>query len=412
MSDDTPLIRINSNSNIRKYSEDESEYYLDQDDDLSHYGLFTKFIAYVLCIILGLGTLYFFTIFLPDTFIPESTDLVGIQKISNINVYLNPISQERVSELQMGVKNVGSPEQYDEYENENEQDYQSITDSKLKPVERIILIGDIHGHYTQFRKLLSSINYKKETDHLIVLGDFITKGPDSSKVLDYLIANDIDCILGNHEYYVLQNYALFHNLDQPFFVIPQENNDISLAESYEFKIKDNFNSDPEYILARKLQPEHVKYINHCSVIKHLGDVPVVKSKSTSFAPGIAVHAGIRWDLELNEQDPEDNLEMRSYLGPYFNETTSDPSEEDAISWSKIFNMKQKERASNGDNTLVVYYGHDAHRGLNIKRYAKGIDSGCDAGKQLTAMVIWKESHISKKGKENILFKEKSFQVQC
>ncbi|KAK6460888.1 Metallo-dependent phosphatase-like protein [Scheffersomyces coipomensis] len=400
MSSKDPLLS-KKHRNKRKYSTDDVETgevgsYEDEDD--GEYGTLFKIIPYLSTFLIGMGTLYFFTVFLPEYFIPESTDLVGIPHISELDVILKPITSTRALDLKSG-KNV------DLDENENDDDDDGDDDTPSKAVERLILIGDIHGHYTQFRKLLSTINYNKKNDHLIVLGDFITKGSDSFKVLEYLIANEIDCILGNHEYYVLQNYATFHRLEEPHFT----------GNRTQFSIKEDFNSDADYLLAKKLEPHHVQYINQCSVIKKLGDVPVHKPKNNGSpysAPGIAVHAGIRWDLPLDEQDPIDNLEMRSLLGPYFNETTPDPEEEDAISWSKIYNLKQKEKDDNDEPTMVVYYGHDARRGLNLKQYTKGLDSGCDKGDQLSAILIWKEIHTSKKGKKHILFKEEAVSVNC
>ncbi|ABN67935.1 Serine/threonine protein phosphatase 2A, partial [Scheffersomyces stipitis CBS 6054] len=344
----------------------------------------------------GLFALYFFTLYLPSYFIPEATDLVAIKKVSQLDVALTPLAGG--TSVALGdYTTLGFDSEYSEQS------------SKKRNVNRIIMVGDVHAHYTQFRKLLNKVKYNKKNDHLLLLGDFITKGPDSRKILDYLIANDVDCILGNHEYYALQNYATFHGLDQPSF---EFNGTIEkfLGDGSSFLVKDGFNDDPEFLIAKKLEPEHVQYINNCSIIKKLGTMPLQKSKGG--ANGVAVHAGIRWDLDLQDQDPIDNLEMRSLIGPYFNETTSDPDVEDSVSWSKIFNMKQKEKSAHDKDLTVVYYGHDARRGLNLKQYTKGLDSGCDRGDKLTAMVVWAELSRSKKGSHQIVYKEEPVQIHC
>ena len=36
---------------------------------------------------------------------------------------------------------------------------------------------------------------------------------------------------------------------------------------------------------------------------------------------------------------------------------------------------------------TVIYGHDAKSGLQLKRYAKGLDTGCVRGGRLTALII-------------------------
>ncbi|EMG47562.1 hypothetical protein SBY92_004734 [Candida maltosa Xu316] len=344
MSESTPL-----NKRPVKYSEDESQPYDDYiTDDEFTISTNTKIVIGTIVAFLTLVTLYIFTIFLPSYFIPEGITLTTIQNISELKSPLLPSN----------------------------------------PHSRMILIGDIHGHYIEFRNLLSKVKYNSKKDTLVVLGDFITKGPDSFKMLEFLIDNDVECILGNHEYYVLQNYAMFHRLDQPEFAIPP-------IHDHPISIDDSYNDDPEFLLAKKLQPRHVRYINSCSVIKKLGRVP-------GGMEGIAVHAGVRPDLTLSEQDPIDNLEMRSLIGPFYNESTSDPTIPGAKSWSKVYNWKNGEAPAN----YTVYYGHDAGRGLKLKEFTKGLDSRCDRGGKLSAMVI----STDKKKKDKLV--EEIVQVHC
>lgn len=316
----------------------------------------TKVTLYTIVGLLGLATLWVFTIVLPSYYIPEAVPLKPIKHISQLNTTF-------------------------------------VAGEEQKHIKRIIMIGDIHGHYHEFKQLLKKVRYNKREDELLVLGDFVTKGPDSFRVLDYLIEHKIECIVGNHEYYVLQYYALFHALDQPRFLLNDGQHVSHIGTD------GVFNDDPEYLFAKKLQPHHVEYINQCSVIKELGIAPVGKD----VAPGVAVHAGIRPDLKLSQQNPIDNLEMRSLIGPHFNETTSDPDAPFAKSWSKVYNSKHGEAPAN----YVVYYGHDAGRGLKLKKYTKGLDSGCDKGGKLTAAVI---SSGENKGK--LKLEEEIVQIDC
>lgn len=409
---------LNSGDRNRyKATDDEEEqiYYEEEEWTMSQT---TKHVLIGSGVAVSLAILYLFCFVLPRMFIPELTKLVGITKVQKLGVSLVPVLPETV-EL-WGTETWGEKvkeieiEDNDEGEEDQESGLGASEEEKLeisggidisgKAKERIILIGDIHGQYTELRKLLRKVKYDKRKDHILVLGDFIAKGPDSFKVLDFLIKNDVDCILGNHEYYALQNYAQFHGLESPFFVSgsqKQKNPDLSSS---------GFNEDPEYLLAKKLQPHHVQYINQCGVIKQLGAVPLHSLKNNGkkgHAQGLAVHAGLRWDLtvDLEEQDPNDCLEMRSYLEPFYNETTSEPRDPGAVSWSKIWNVKSK----NGTipRNYVVYYGHDAHRGLNLKKWTKGLDNGCVRGDYLAAMVMWQE-----KTKKGVLYKEQAVRVKC
>ena len=52
---------------------------------------------------------------------------------------------------------------------------------------RLIAIGDIHGCYDLLRELLEyQIKFDPATDELIFIGDYIDRGPDSKKVVEYV----------------------------------------------------------------------------------------------------------------------------------------------------------------------------------------------------------------------------------
>ena len=72
---------------------------------------------------------------------------------------------------------------------------------------RTILIGDIHGCYDEFISLLGVTKFNKKKDRLVILGDFIDKGPKSFDVLKYLselkdeMNDNLIVLEGNHEYH-------------------------------------------------------------------------------------------------------------------------------------------------------------------------------------------------------------------
>ena len=66
------------------------------------------------------------------------------------------------------------------------------------------VIGDIHGCFNQFMHLLKKIDYKKNKDKIILVGDLVNRGPDSLSVLNYCMADTtITSVLGNHDLYLL-----------------------------------------------------------------------------------------------------------------------------------------------------------------------------------------------------------------
>ena len=51
-------------------------------------------------------------------------------------------------------------------------------------MKRTLVISDIHGELELFEELTAEVNYDSTQDQLILLGDYIDRGPDSKKVLE------------------------------------------------------------------------------------------------------------------------------------------------------------------------------------------------------------------------------------
>ena len=68
------------------------------------------------------------------------------------------------------------------------------------------VIGDVHGNYEELMDLLDKINPNLRQDKLIYLGDYIDRGPQSYKVIRFLIdlqnkygKEHVVLLRGNHE---------------------------------------------------------------------------------------------------------------------------------------------------------------------------------------------------------------------
>ncbi|GAE29568.1 metallophosphoesterase family protein [Halalkalibacter hemicellulosilyticus] len=67
---------------------------------------------------------------------------------------------------------------------------------------RLFVMSDIHGHKTMLHRLLQIANYDPVQDTLVLLGDYVHKGPESLETLHYirqLKNNGAIVIRGNHE---------------------------------------------------------------------------------------------------------------------------------------------------------------------------------------------------------------------
>lgn len=82
-------------------------------------------------------------------------------------------------------------------------------------IDRVVAVGDVHGDYEQFVKVLESAglidgygNWTGGKTHLVQTGDILDRGPDSRAVMDLLIkleqqaaqaGGGVHCLIGNHE---------------------------------------------------------------------------------------------------------------------------------------------------------------------------------------------------------------------
>jgi serine/threonine protein phosphatase 1 len=77
-------------------------------------------------------------------------------------------------------------------------------------MERIFIIGDIHGCHKTFRKLIYEEISIKESDRIYCLGDYIDRGSNSRGVVDFILELRKDnyqvyTLRGNHEQMLLDS---------------------------------------------------------------------------------------------------------------------------------------------------------------------------------------------------------------
>ena len=71
-----------------------------------------------------------------------------------------------------------------------------------KSTGRLLVMGDIHGHYDKMQMVLKNAKYDSKKDQLILLGDYVDRGPNSSEVVEAvknLVKDGAVALYGNHE---------------------------------------------------------------------------------------------------------------------------------------------------------------------------------------------------------------------
>lgn len=380
------------NSNNGVYEDDGYSLY---SEDYLKQNLWKLKLLYTLAALVTIPLVWYMLFYLPNS-IPEAIGMpLDIAKVGSIPVYLHPIEPKLKKlklqewyEQRLTEENVGEIKDINEYKFS---DIEGLIDSssieEKVALRRLILVGDVHGSYRELAKLMKKMKINHRKDYVILLGDFISKGPDSSAVLNWAVSNRVGCVLGNHEVYILNRYAQFHSMRKPEFVSN------STSAENDFTSKEFYDLDDEMKIAKSLRPELVEYLINCPLISELGPVAHLSSDGATYkdkvgVEGIAVHAGLLWNIEdLQDQDPETVVSIRSLLLPDFTIPTDDPHIPGAENWQKHWNKHQKRSIG---SRRKVFYGHNARKGLDIRQYSTGLDTGCVTGGELSAVEIWAE----------------------
>lgn len=155
---------------------------------------------------------------------------------------------------------------------------------------RQIVIGDVHGHYDTLLKVLEKIS-PNPNDQVYFLGDLIDRGPRSAQVVEFVIRNGYECLLGNHEQMLLEVLGTSQPCPQAF-------------QSWASQIgRETVKSYGEGI-----PKQHLDWLKSLPLYKDLGKFWLV-------------HAGINPSLPLEQQTAEQfcwiREELHTVRQPYF-----------------------------------------------------------------------------------------------
>ncbi|GEK34667.1 metallophosphoesterase [Kurthia sibirica] len=168
---------------------------------------------------------------------------------------------------------------------------------------RTLLISDIHGELEMFEELLERVNYQPDEDELVLLGDYIDRGPSPSGVLDKIIdlkKAGAQVLMGNHEQIMLDVFEKENKYDWDFWL--HTAGGVETMASYGFSAQQLEQAgDLNHF---SLQPFFTdKIIEHLEFIRHL-DTIIEKEHY------IFVHAGVDPTLPLAKNTTKDFLWIR------------------------------------------------------------------------------------------------------
>lgn len=81
----------------------------------------------------------------------------------------------------------------------------------------VYAIGDLQGCYDDFKRLLDKLHFNPENDKIWLVGDLVSRGPQSLETLRYLVSlgDSIISVLGNHDLHMLAVDAGFKTTKDP-----------------------------------------------------------------------------------------------------------------------------------------------------------------------------------------------------
>ncbi len=156
----------------------------------------------------------------------------------------------------------------------------------------IYAIGDIHGENGMLTVMLTELRSRvKKKDHVVFLGDYIDRGPNSKDVINQVIAfkkehENTVCLRGNHEQMFLDAQAMFQRYksnDTDEWSLWWLNGGFAMAKSYDASKATVFVAVPD---------EHIHFMQHTEMECSIGSYRFV-------------HAGFLPDGEIFNDAPHD-----------------------------------------------------------------------------------------------------------
>ena len=212
---------------------------------------------------------------------------------------------------------------------------------------RLIAIGDIHGCHEEFAQLLALLELTPD-DRLILLGDLVNRGPNSSRVLEIAREHHAIALLGNHELRLLKY---------------RRTRDLKYAKEHDLETFDQLNPEDWTYLEKMLLTYEEPELNVVCV--HGGFLPG--------QPWLRQPAEVITRIQVIDRDGEPRKRADA---------------PDAPSWADLWS-----------GPPFVIYGHTPRPEIYKLKWSVGIDTGCVMGGYLTAFILPEKRFVQVKARQ-------------
>jgi serine/threonine protein phosphatase 1 len=212
---------------------------------------------------------------------------------------------------------------------------------------RLIAIGDIHGCHLEFAELLERVALTRD-DRLVLLGDLVNRGPDSSKVIDLARAHRAIALLGNHELRLMK---------------------------YRRTGDKKYTKEGDLDTFQRLRPEDWGYLENMLLTF---EEPALNT--------VFVHGGFLPGQPWQKQPAE--IVTRVQVIDRNGRPAKRADEPEAPAWADLWS-----------GPPFVVYGHTPRPDIYKLKWSVGIDTGCVLGGLLTAYVLPEKRFIQVKARQ-------------
>lgn len=205
-------------------------------------------------------------------------------------------------------------------------------------MENIYIISDVHGCYKTLLALIDKLPNKKDSK-IVFVGDLVDRGTNSYDVIKFVIDNNYDCVLGNHEKMFLEYSPMLENDRQ------NENLKFWLFKCGGEQTLQSYNSKEEFYKQLdflKSLPLYIEYKDY-------------KTKDERYL--VVSHSAIGRNWELKNSTNEADIKRF----------------ESQLLWSRYKDFNNSE--------IFNVYGHTIFQEPIINEYSSAIDLGCYRSKE-------------------------------
>lgn len=207
--------------------------------------------------------------------------------------------------------------------------------------------GDIHGCYDELDELLDTVDWSPQKYVTILIGDLVDRGPKIKETLQFAMHTpNVHSLMSNHEWKLLR-YLNGH------------------------KVK-------EQTLAKTIKQCGESFLRNPLFFDWLQSLPyIVRWANDSYA----VHAGIRPDRPINQQNKDHCIYIRTW-----NTKTGIISNEGIDPWWFEYPYLSNNRPYQHHRQIRIFFGHQRHDKAWVSQWACALDGGVVFGGTLRAYV--------------------------